>query len=342
MKCLLCNNNEANQTGAHIFTNSLVRNCVNVEGKTGRDDELMFGFSQSGEKDLYVGNTTNPEKIEEVLGKEMTDEEIKANNNEFVIDNIYCRDCEKLFGKVESPFTERVLNKIRNEGVYKFNAPDNVLIRLYFYIQIWRASSYKYDGWSLNDSELEEEFRQIIFEGCETYDTGISEELKSRIIKFPLVVNYLETSDDEKSSNLIFIPNKTHTHFLFLCDFVIELLPVKEGKEEYILEAYFGINNNLQKEHLNSMETEFIIRVIPNDERKKINYAIQKNEFAQDDISRLIDRVRSEYFEITGIRISQEKLLEFRDKYFDWEDVPLVQRTSEDRFYEILLEIIDD
>jgi hypothetical protein len=340
MKCHLCKVNEADKTGSHIFTNSLIKNCVNVEGKTGRDDELMFGISQSGKKDLYVGNTTSTDKIEEVLGKQMTDKEIESNKNELIADYIYCVYCEKLFEKTESLFANRIQNKIQKKGIYKFKSPDNILIRLYFYIQIWRASSYGYNDWSLKDPEFEESLREIIIEGSESFDKGFSDEAINKIIKFPLVVNYLETPIDEKSSNLVFIPNKKNTHFLFLCDFVIEFLPVKEGKESYILESYYGINNNFKKKELNSMETEFIIRVIQNEERKKINYAIVQNELVIDDTSRIINKIKSEYFEITGKRITKEKLLEFRDKFFDWKDVPLMDRLSDERFDSILIEIL--
>lgn len=96
----------------------------------------MFGFSQSGEKSLFVGRKVLPEKLTEAIGRELTDKEIENNNNDVVVDNIYCSVCEKLFGIIESDFSSKILTNIRNNGVYNYEYPSNILIRLYFYIQI--------------------------------------------------------------------------------------------------------------------------------------------------------------------------------------------------------------
>lgn len=341
MICLLCRENEANQTGAHIITNSLVKNCLNVEGKTGRDDELIFTLTGSATRDIYVGNTTPLNKIEEVYGRPMTDEELEHNKNKIVVDNIYCRNCEKLFGKIESPFTAKILSKIRNNKILKFSSNDNLLIRLYFYIQIWRASSYKFEGWNLNNEELEEQLRILILNTCNMYDEGITEELQREIVNFPLVINYLETPEGKKSSNLFFIAKETTPFYFFFCDFIVEFLPFNQDPAIHKMTNYFGINYNLQQIEVNYKEDDFIIRHIPNERRKEINGLIF-SEFGRIESEKLKDKCIETFKLQTGKEITQEELFLFRDIFFkDFENIPIAEKWSDERFDKILQSIIE-
>lgn len=336
MKCLLCHYKEANQTRAHIFTNSLVRNCLNAEGKKGRDDELIFRISQSLDIDLYVGNTISTDKIEEIKGEPLSDEDLEANNNEIVKDNIFCTDCEKLFGKIESSFSKKILRKIRNDRIYKFDFPDNILLRLYFYIQIWRASSSGYNSWSLNNPEIEDLLRQIILEGCKDYDSGLSEELIAKIIKFPFVINFLETPNDRKSENYLLIPKETTPFYFFLCDFIVEFSTIINNKTQLSLVNYCGVNDGIKDKEININENEFVIRVISNEKRLEIINLTIKREF----VNGFLEKLASDYLNKTGKRITKEKILKFCDLFFDWDNVPLLQRKSDERYNRILNEII--
>ena len=340
MKCLLCKQNEANQTGSHIFTNSLIKSCLNVEGKTGRDDELIFSFSESASRDVYVGKTTSTDKIQQVIGRDLTDIEIEANNNKIVKDNIYCRDCEKLFGKIESPFTQKILNKIRSGNKYEFEFPENILIRLYFYIQIWRASSIKFEGWFLENSAVEEKLRQIILEACNQYDTGLSEELSKSIIKFPLIVNYLLTPAGEKSTNFLFIGEPKKPYYFFLCDFIIEFVNKMEFVTKSELINYYDVNENLDEKDVNFNENIFKVRVI-SDEHRKIIKSDFVSEMAGKKTEQIRLRVISEYKRITKKTISDAELVRFRDIFFDFDKVPIANRLSDERFYKVLYQVIE-
>jgi hypothetical protein len=340
MKCLLCQKIEANQTGSHIFTNSLVKSCLNVEGKTGRDDELIFSFNKSGERDVFVGRDTSTDKINQVLGRDMTEEDLESNSNKIVVDNIYCKDCEELFGKIESPFTDRVLNKIRKNGVLLFKEPDNVLIRLYFYIQIWRASSFGFENWSLGNKGLEEHLRNLVLDGCKSFDSGLPNGLKKAILKFPLVVNYLETPLGDKSSNLFFIPKGVNPFYFFLCDFIIEFFPLNNSTTKPSLIDRYGVNDEIKEEEINLNEKDFIIRQITNDKRKDIKSLVVM-EFAKIESERMRIKCITTFQQLTGNEITQRKLDLFKDKFFDFEEVPIAIRWSDKRFSKILNEVIE-
>lgn len=339
MKCLLCKEQEANQTGSHILTHSLISKCTNEQGKVGRNKEMMFGISQSGEKGLYVGNEVLPEKIEEIKGKQLTDDELENNNNEMVVDNIYCSDCEKLFGKIESLFSSKVLLKIRNNKIDIFKYPDNMLIRIYFFIQIWRASSYNYTEWSLSEKNIEESLRKIIFEACKDFENGLSETLEREIVSFPLIINYMETPENESSSNWVFIPNETSPYLFFLCDFVVEFFPYNNKPQIAQIANYRGLNNLLEDKHINFFEENFIIRFLDNSTRKQIIANFSKGDIAKGEIQRIQKLFIYEYLKKNNKIPDPELFSRFNHKIFQEEmQVSIIERLSDERIFRIIHE----
>lgn len=329
MKCLLCRDKDADQTGSHILTHSLVSNCTNEQGKKGRNKEMMFSISQSGERSLFVGNEVLPDKIAEIKGRELTDSEVESNKNDFVVDNIYCSDCEKLFGKIESEFSRKVLGNIRQNKVYEYS--DNILIRLYFYIQIWRASSFKYTDWYLPYS-LEEYLRTVIFEACNNYENGLSEDLEDNIKKIPLIINYLDTPADKSSSNQVFIPNEKNPYLLFLCDFVVEFFHVFGSIPELSTIAnYNGINDGLQESDINCNEKVFKIRYISDSKREEIINSYAINEIVLLEIDRIKSRFVFEYRKEKRVLPTMFQVDDFMMKLLNWENVPLLEKLSEER-----------
>lgn len=341
MKCLLCKYQDANQTGSHILTHSLISKCTNEQGKVGRNKEMMFSFSQSGEKSLYIGNEILPEKIEEIKGRELTDDELENNNNEMVVDNIYCSECEKLFGKIESIFSSKILSKIRNNKIYNFDYPDNLLIRIYFFIQIWRASSYNYTDWSLSEKDIEERLRKIILDACKEFENGLSETLKKEIISFPLIVNYLETPENESSSNWVFIPNETFPYLFFLCDFVVEFFSCNNKPEFSQISNYHGLNDLLIDEDINYYEESFKIRFLDNFTRKKIIKSYSKADYAEEEIQRIQKLFIYEYLKVKSRMPNNELFSKFNFKVF-LENIPgsTVERLSNERILRIIHELV--
>lgn len=343
MQCLLCQEKEANQTGSHIFTHSLISRCINEEGKKGRNKEMMFGFSQSGAKNLFVGNEILPESIIEINGIELSEKELENNKNELVVDNIYCSECEKLFGKIESQFSSKILPRIREKKENDFGHPNNILIRLYFYIQIWRASSYNYNDWNLSGI-TEEYLRRIIYEGCHNYEKGLNEDLEEKILNFPLVINYMDTPSDRTSTNHIFIPKETSPFLFFLCDFVVEFFSkagIKPTTSQ--ISNYKGLNEGLLEEEINLNEDKFKIRYISDDKRQKIIKSFLLNDFVLSEIERIKIRFVSEY-------ASKKKRLpnlvtfgKFMSAFTQRNEVntAMYQELSEDRISEIIKRIIE-
>lgn len=329
--CLLCVDKKANQPGSHLFTHALVKQCTNEIGKKGRDSELMLGLSQLGEQDLYVGRNVSSEKIREVKGRDLTDEEISLNENELVVDDIYCIDCEKLFGKIESAFSTKVLGDIREKNLSEILYPLNVIMRLYFYIQVWRASSFGYNDWHLPKEE-EEGLRKLIFKACKEYDAGLSSEVEEEILAYPVIVNYMEVGNKKDDLNMVLIPNNTNPYVFLLCDFIFELFESQaELKKTEKFASFYGLNDGISSNEINWNEKNLTIRRIPNDKRVKIMTSVALGNFYDSQMEYLTSTFQECFLETYGEIPSEENHSEFMKLFFDHDEVPVAMVYSRER-----------
>jgi len=109
MKCKLCESNDLDNTGSHYITESIARTAVSEEGKKGRDNEIMYSFSISTLGQKFIGRNICADKIQELNGREMSDEEIEENENMLIDFNLVCRSCEKKFNPIETSFITEIL-----------------------------------------------------------------------------------------------------------------------------------------------------------------------------------------------------------------------------------------
>lgn len=326
MICKLCQAKEANQTGSHIFTLKLVSVCTNVEGDSVRDKELMFGISQSGKTDLYIGRAVKPDKIKEVKGRDLTDDEIENNINRIVRDNVFCTDCEKLFGKVESTFSD-TLNEIRLRGRLEFKS--KLEIRLFFFIQAWRASICSYNGWKLTE-KFEELLRILIFEGCKQFDQGISQDIIEKILSIPIIVTYLETQSGCETTNVILIPDNKKPFLLFLCDLCLQLFEPENEINDIIIPEYFNLNSLPTHKPINFHETQFIFGFMSNVERMYLIRKINSDVMAEKALNGFIETFIS-YCANFGVTPNGKMISDFVQAFVFASDIPIAVRYTDER-----------
>ncbi|WP_276975644.1 hypothetical protein [Flavobacterium filum] len=280
--CKLCKKKRANQTGSHIFSFSLIKGAINENGEVKRDKEISFKISLITLKETYFGRSINPEKIKEVKGRELTDEEIEKNINPFTINNLVCLDCEKRFGTVETYFKDKVYDKlltddfkeetdIKGTAIKICEGVDNRIIRLFIYVNIWRAAAAKFTDWKIKPKE-EEELRQILDEhlGMTQEETiKLVEETESQFSHLPLIVTYLETEEGEETGNPILIDRSKMPYCLIMNNIIVQFF-VKESHARGSINWVYGISDMIDnKEHLNFKEDEFRIGKLNVIQRKK-------------------------------------------------------------------------
>ena len=272
-KCALCQSNEANQTGSHIYTYSLIKTAINEAGKIVRDKELSFSLNVLDFGNVYFGRKVQPEKIEEVLGKAITEEDIKNNENHYTVDYLVCGNCEKRFTIAENYFISNVHQKLQ-QSKFKtkpdskknsiIDLPENELdldlIRLFIYMQIWRASAARYNGFRLKP-KLEKQLRRILDENLD-WDLDFKKTIANcrknshEIRKYPLSITFCETdikteNKFELTTNVVVTTNSKIPYFFVLNDIYVQFY-AKESHIKSSIDYLFGLNDIIpKKEHIN-------------------------------------------------------------------------------------------
>ena len=117
-KCVLCRKNVADKTGSHMVPHFLIARTFSYDGSTDRDKVIVEADSlTAGEKERYFGHQVYDDTVNELLGRSFTDEEIEVEakkRNALTRDYVFCSDCEKRFGVIESYYSDILEGKIRN------------------------------------------------------------------------------------------------------------------------------------------------------------------------------------------------------------------------------------
>lgn len=270
MICALCKEQEADKKNTHFLTDCIIRNCLNLDGSIEREKGFYFNLSNSHPFiEFNFQRETNTDKLESSLGRQITDDEIqKAKVIPFSVANVFCSICENIFTEIESKFITKILTKFRNADLSKIdslNFEDVKLVRLFFYLQVWRISICK-EAFKLSDSTAEN-LRQIIINN-KTLTVN-------QLNYFPLSVTYLQTvgGEFEYTTNFVGFMVDKNLKIIFLNDFVIQFFENAESVS--YLECY-GLNSEVDYlEFINRNEEQFKIKIFNNEKRKQfINKSI--------------------------------------------------------------------
>ncbi|WP_298419764.1 hypothetical protein [uncultured Kordia sp.] len=217
--CLICNKNPADKTGSHIIPHFLLKRIDNEDGSTKRDKEMGFLLSEF-HPSSYFGRATKPETLEKVYGEEVTEERIANNKIPLVEDNIFCSDCEKRLGEIESQYSETIKHKCKPNNNYQ-NLEDSFLAFIFWTSIVWRLSIAQKSGFKLNISD-EERLQMILsqFLSIKNYDL---DDLKKGGILENITYKALRSIDysDGKSTVLFCHPDIQNPYFFVIDEFIL-------------------------------------------------------------------------------------------------------------------------
>ncbi len=225
-KCKLCLEADLENVGSHVFTDAIIRSAVYIEGKLKRGDYEAVGSLSYKELGFsYFGASVLPEVREAILGHKQTDEEIEAtSDNPFINREIVCRSCERSFVPIEQEFVKRIYNRILDsdnfseEGVFESSEEDYLLMYVFLLINIWRASTAKYNDWCL-DPGYEELMRSYLYPVLQQPTTkdmlNKARESMDIISCFQFAVFALDQTEGLPSENAILI-DYTSEPYMFL------------------------------------------------------------------------------------------------------------------------------
>ncbi len=265
-KCIICNINEANQTGAHIFPAWMIASAFD-EKERNRDYEVIHNFYAVDNNLPFFGRSVQLEKIEENIGRELNDEEIKSQKNPLVVDNLWCRECENKFKIVEDYFLENVDKKTLDFS--DCNSLDIVqlklniyLVRLFLYSLIYRASITEKLGFKL-EIKIEERLKYFISNYLQTDLKNTLNYLnhskrKNELLAYP--IRCIKTENEKgKTSKPVYVHDKYDKPFCFLINNYILQFYTKESHLRSTPSTFWGISDIILKmdNTVNLDETEF-------------------------------------------------------------------------------------
>ncbi len=288
MPCLLCGVRPADKKGSHIIPAFIISSALSYKGARERDKELMFMLRKNGFGESYIGRKVLPGAIEEVKGRELTDEEIEKNDNPNVKDFIFCSSCEKKLGAIESYFAAEVHDKIiedvfpleeskKSYSLIKINYPQAPISRLFFLSIVWRVSISKTSALRLSD-EAEKKLKTVVYDCLDEDINEVLEKCKihfDRLFKFPLIVLFAKREEDS-TKGIVYADTHRLPHFLIVNQFTLFYYE-KERQLKSPPNSFFGLTDLIDKTELaNVREKKFVIGKLSQGQVEAFTQAILK------------------------------------------------------------------
>ncbi|MBC6994896.1 hypothetical protein QWY85_13905 [Neolewinella lacunae] len=269
MKCLLCGINEATRSNTHYLTDSIIRSALNVDGKNIRDTGLFWQFStQKAGARFGFQQATNIAKLEEVLGRQPTDEEIAhaVAETAFSVDNHFCPSCEVHFGEIERPFIETTLPKFRGAdltGISEIGVEDVRISRAFFLLQVLRSALCD-KAFNVSSGVLDDlKYLILNFQDADV----------TQFTKYPLLVTYLQTTGGQTAyteNQVGFVVYDIH-RIILMNDFVVQFF---EKEPDVVLADFNDLYDLSDFEHfLNIHEEIFLFKIFSNKQRQSFLFS---------------------------------------------------------------------
>ena len=211
--CALCRENVADQTGSHMVPNLLTSVAFTFDGVAKRDREIVEKYHLNFPEDnsVFYGRSVFPDKISQDLGHDMTDEEIEKNVNTLCYDNIFCKDCEKRFGVLETAFGE----------YYRNGKEINPKLAYLFWLSVFWRMAIGYMGVFM-DAREELELRRILQENLKSQEEIVNTPEKN-LGNFGYVVFRLNEPLRKGDSGILGTKTPKSPYIILVADYVVIL-----------------------------------------------------------------------------------------------------------------------
>jgi hypothetical protein len=217
MKCLICNDNDADKTGSHIIPHSIIESNVNSRGAKGRDKEQSFHLGETS-ADFFFGRSVNPEGLEDILGHKVTEDDIEKNSHHYARNHIFCTTCETKLGHLESLYKSEVDKSIRNEREL---TEDQLRILQCFWISvILRCSVTQFSKFKL-DQALEDSVKAVLNEILVNTQIETKQNCLGASFSFTLKVFVNVGTHDKTRNSTLLHPDYAEPYILFINEYIL-------------------------------------------------------------------------------------------------------------------------
>lgn len=281
MKCLICNSNEADDLGSHIIPHSIIESMINEDGVVGRDKEQSFKIGASS-SDFKFGRKLLPEKLEAIVGRSLTEDEIEQNiiKEHYIMRNVFCSICEKRLSYLESLYKTEVFAAIENERAL---STEQLQIFSFFWLSIiLRCSVTEYDPAFKLGRVLEADVKGKINEILSSSQSETRVKCVETRFNYALLT-LVNVKHSYKSSNYILLhPGYSNPYLLIFNEYLLFF----NYSNEQLLEAAFNIIKLPYKGQIPR------VQYLDEDSWEKVNYyglTIKIENFKNEVLSRFSD-----------------------------------------------------
>jgi hypothetical protein len=253
MKCKLCCETQADFKGSHIIPHFLVKTMVNDEGFTSRDKEVSFALDGSF-VNQYFGRAVSSDTIKKVLGRDLKEEELKKNINQYTEDYLLCTRCEKRFSYIEDYYSKNGMSFKEYETVIRNNA-DPLLSCLFWATVVWRIGVTEKYGLELKDKDIRK-LRSILNNslGNSIEETiNKSQENKKDINLFGYILLIDLSSDDDSNNFFVAHPNNQMPYSIIVNNHVL-FFYAKRQQCGGLIQNFFKLEKLISKIYLNPLD----------------------------------------------------------------------------------------
>lgn len=216
MLCLICNLREADATGSHIIPHSVLESMYN-DGAKGRDMEQNFQLGGGGSA-AYFGRRVLPEKVEQTIGRALTDDEIDTEPNPYVADHIFCISCEKKLSFFESLYKQKVAVRLATN---KPLSPQQACIAHYFWLSvIYRCAVTNFNHFQL-DMGQRAALHGIVNAILAESEADTERNCLARPVAENLFIGYYKPGEDSGRNAVFLHLEKQNPYLLFINQYVL-------------------------------------------------------------------------------------------------------------------------
>lgn len=322
-KCCICQTNDADKLGSHVVPAFML---VSMIGK--RNQEVGFQISSRGFVQSFIGREVSPESINELLDRELTDQDIENNENLFTVDNLVCTDCENRLGAIES-ICAPIIKSIQkpeetDEEIESIDIKQNLELRLLFLTILYRLGSAEKFDYNLNNS-LKRRIKNIIDKILDTDPKVINENLlrfKGEIVSMPMAVFYSPLSEENSTGNQIYCHNETSIPAIAMINELIIAVYNTKPQTSFDFGEVYSVDKSMVTSVLNYKENDFTIGTAV--DRKKVNKSMNDKlaKLTYNNLSTLYRQISEQH---KGVNPSTDEVKAFMDELI-FDETPEVDK----------------
>ena len=320
--CKLCHANRADKKGSHVIPLFLLSTMLTENGKA-RGREISVRISSTQFSKFQIGREVNPDKINEILGRDYQESDAENNVNFYVRDNFLCSGCEDRLAILEGIVSSEVYQSIdtfpleRGNEFEVISVPikQNSLFRWLILSILWRCGITEFNGMKLPQPYLDRirtDLDGLLSNRKETLINNL-EIKKASLYEYYLSIFFKEKIEKNNYSVYFHPPANSPYYFIFN-EFIIAFYNKKKSIKGSFSE-FWGFNKFLRNEFFTKKYFGKIV-IIPNEfqvslkEKMIANYVSKLGDFHKTAVKLL-------FFKHTGNQIDEATLNRFIAAYAD-------------------------